>query len=91
MVRMAPTREICARCGKTISSRQTPSVWRDNVVCAACHSKLRAIEPAAALTPAAMPVLRYAPKPPRNLPAFDPRVLLERCISLFSHKLSKPH
>lgn len=52
--------ERCARCGEGISRRATPSVWRDHVVCARCHSKLRAIEPAMAICPGAEPVLRYA-------------------------------
>jgi hypothetical protein len=60
MVAQASRRERCARCGLVISRRRTPFVWHDHVVCEHCHGKLRAIEPAAALCPAAMPVLRFA-------------------------------
>ena len=53
-------REVCARCGVTISSRRTPFVWHEHVVCEHCHGKLRAYEPAMAFCPGAKPVLRYA-------------------------------
>jgi len=56
----SPRKELCARCGTAISSRRTPCVWHEHVVCEHCHSRLRAYEPAMAICPGAKPVLRYA-------------------------------
>jgi len=55
-----PKKERCARCGTSISSRRTPCVWHEHIVCEHCHSRLRAYEPAMAICPGAKPVLRYA-------------------------------
>ena len=30
----------CANCGCGIGKLETPMVWRNNIVCAACHEKL---------------------------------------------------
>ena len=90
MVRKAPRREICARCGRAIDRGQVPSVWRDYVVCARCHSRLKAIEPATALTPGAIPVLKYAPRPPKTLAPYDPRGLLSRAVSIVSGRSARP-
>ena len=56
----APRKERCARCGVTISSRRTPCVWHQHVVCEHCHSRLRAFEPGMAFCPGAKPYLPYA-------------------------------
>jgi hypothetical protein len=34
--------EQCTQCGGAIGEVGTPHVWRDRVVCAACHTRLRA-------------------------------------------------
>ena len=50
--------ETCTQCGGAIGEVGTPHVWRDRIVCAACHSRLRAGRPqpgaaVVAATPAA--------------------------------------
>ena len=61
MVAIAARRERCARCGQVISRRQVPSVWHNHIVCGRCHSKLRALEPAMALSKAVQPDLGNLP------------------------------
>jgi hypothetical protein len=56
-------REWCARCGQPISCGATPCVWHEYIVCGRCHSKLRALEPAMALSKSVCPDLPYAHKP----------------------------
>jgi len=56
---VATSLQTCANCGKPLDKFQAPCVWREQVVCPACHSKLRAQEPAAALCPSAGPLLRH--------------------------------
>ena len=41
----------CASCGRPLDDVQMPLVWHEKPVCPACHSKLRAQEPASALCP----------------------------------------
>lgn len=49
----------CTSCGKPLDEVQTPSIWRDKPVCPACHSKLRAQEPGAALCPVSSETSRH--------------------------------
>ncbi len=36
--------EICSNCGALIGQLETPEVWKDHVVCSACHARLVASE-----------------------------------------------
>ena len=75
-------RERCARCGVAISSRRTPCVWHEHIVCAHCHGRLRAYEPAMAFCPGAKPVLPYA-RGAQNAPAHG----LSRWMTSMGRKL----
>jgi hypothetical protein len=35
-----PAVETCANCGVQIGQLETPFVWKDKIVCAACHRRL---------------------------------------------------
>ena len=35
----ASATETCANCGTAIGKLETPCVWQEHVVCAACHAK----------------------------------------------------
>jgi len=84
-------REICARCGRKISSRVMPYVWRDNVVCQHCHTRLRALDPAIALSRGAMPVLRYTQTSRRQNPLPRPGTVLGRCFAVVKTGLRLAH
>ncbi|HSZ59949.1 MAG TPA: hypothetical protein VK797_30180 [Tepidisphaeraceae bacterium] len=81
MVAIAARRERCARCGQVISRRQVPSVWHNHIVCGRCHSKLRALEPAMALSKAVQPDLQFARHPDANAQSHHPGQVLGRCVA----------
>ncbi len=43
------TIDTCANCGEKIGKLEAPNVWREQVVCAACHTKLTRVGPAHAV------------------------------------------
>ncbi|HEX4124410.1 MAG TPA: hypothetical protein VHY37_06765 [Tepidisphaeraceae bacterium] len=45
--------ETCTQCGGAIGEVGTPHVWKDRIVCAACHARLRAGRERAASAPPA--------------------------------------
>jgi hypothetical protein len=49
--------EACENCGHAIGGLETPRVWQDHVVCAACHAKLTAGTGIAAPPPVPPPAL----------------------------------
>lgn len=36
--------EICENCGRAIGNLETPTLWRDRVVCGECHKRLKGSE-----------------------------------------------
>lgn len=56
----ATTLETCANCGAMIGPLETPHVWREQVVCAACHARL------------APTTLSYSRKPPALPKGYKP-------------------
>ncbi|MCL2645714.1 MAG: addiction module protein [Phycisphaerales bacterium] len=32
--------KVCENCGQTIGKLETPNVWKEHIVCAACYKKL---------------------------------------------------
>lgn len=80
--------ERCARCGKQISHRQVPCVWHEYVVCGRCHSKLRALEPAMALSRSVRPQLPYANDPDAKGRKRHPGQVIRRCFNLMKHGFS---
>jgi hypothetical protein len=62
---MDATSEQCGNCGQAIGKLETPRVWQDHVVCAACHAKLNA----GTTTATPPPVTPMPPAPP----ALDPQ------------------
>jgi len=47
---IAGTLEACSNCCATIGKLETPMVWNDHVVCAACYERLRAAVPVSPVT-----------------------------------------
>jgi hypothetical protein len=82
--------EKCARCGKQINHRQIPSVWHQHVVCARCHCKLRALEPAMALSRSVRPQLPYANDPDAHGRKRHPGQMIRRCLEVVRHGFSNP-
>jgi hypothetical protein len=85
--RKEPRRERCARCGQQISSRATPSVWHEHIVCERCHSKLRALEPAMALSKTVRPDLPYARRPEAHSDSRHPGQILGWCYAAMKRTL----
>lgn len=54
--------ETCTQCGGAIGEVGTPHVWKDRIVCAACHARLRAGRERAA-SAAAGPAMPLVPAP----------------------------
>ena len=73
--------EKCCRCGKPLSKRQPASVWHDHIVCERCHAKLRALEPAMALSRAVKPELPFAKRPDAHPSRPHPGQILGRYMS----------
>ena len=81
MVAVAARKETCARCGQVIKRNQIPAVWHDNVVCERCHGRLRALEPAMALSKALRPRLQFGKGAPESPAAHHPGQILGRCVA----------
>jgi hypothetical protein len=90
MVAIATRREKCARCGKVISRRHVPSVWHDHIVCDRCHCKLRALEPAMALSKGVRPELRYAKHSNADPSTSQPGHVLGRWVTVIRRTLHLP-
>jgi len=64
----AESLEECANCGDQIGKLETPYVWRERIVCRACHAKLsigNGAPNSPALRSTATAALPYAAAPPR--------------------------
>lgn len=63
------TVETCANCGEAIGKLEPAHVWREQVVCAACHARLSSPPPVPVLVyggptkPASSPTSPAAPQP----------------------------
>lgn len=66
--------ETCENCGAPIGALESAHVWKERVVCAACHARLSPATP-----PAPTPVIPYAtPTPPMPTPPPAPPGILPR-------------
>ena len=56
--------ETCENCGRTIGKLETPHVWKENIVCRDCNSKLREIACASTALPDAIVTPPILPQHP---------------------------
>jgi predicted amidophosphoribosyltransferase len=52
------TLEDCANCGDQIGKLETPCIWKDQVVCQNCHTKLSQQQPVIATAAPTLPPIR---------------------------------
>lgn len=77
--------ETCANCGEKVGKLEAAYLWREQVVCAACHARLAS--PVPPLVPTYEPKGRPTPAPPAPASA-TPQLDDEALYRIVDHKLA---